>query len=83
VHDVLVSEDEARHTVEVDGMFVINPNHPWWGKDNWLHGKPLAEGYRYTSDTNPQWCTTEELKALLHEGGSEAVETVRSSGAAK
>ena len=82
VHEVLVSEDEARATVEVEGMYVINPNHPWWSKDNWLQGKPLPEGFRYTSDTNPQWCTADELKALLHEGEPEPA-AARSSSAAK
>ena len=30
LHEVLVSEDEARNTVEVDGMYIIQPSHPWW-----------------------------------------------------
>ena len=82
VHEVLVSEDEARHTLEFDDMFVIKPNHPWWGEDGWNQGKPLPEGYRYASDTNPQWCTTEELKALMNEGATEEAVTPRSRGAA-
>ncbi|MGC2137910.1 MAG: polysaccharide biosynthesis protein, partial [Candidatus Sulfotelmatobacter sp.] len=28
LHEVLVSEDEARNTVEVEGMYVIRPSHP-------------------------------------------------------
>ncbi len=82
VHEVLVSEDEARHTIELDDMFVIKPNHPWWGEDNWQHGRSLAEGYRYASDSNPQWCTQEDLKALMHEGAPEPVGAARSKGAA-
>src|SRR6476660_6074580 len=31
LHEVLVSEDEARHTVETDDMYIIQPNYPWWG----------------------------------------------------
>ena len=30
LHEVLVSEDEARHTLEVEDMYVILPAHPWW-----------------------------------------------------
>jgi len=26
----VVSEDEARNTVEVDGMYILQPAHPWW-----------------------------------------------------
>jgi UDP-N-acetylglucosamine 4,6-dehydratase/5-epimerase len=65
LHEALVSEDEARHTLELDDMFVIQPAHPWWKRENWTNAKPLPEGFRYTSDTNPRWLTAEELYALI------------------
>jgi len=65
LHEVLVSEDEARHTLELDDMYVIQPAHPWWKRENWTHARPLPEGFRYASDTNPRWLTTEELYALI------------------
>ena len=65
LHEVLVSEDEARHTVEVCDMYVIQPVHPWWRAENWSSGKPLPDGYRYTSDTNTRWLSPEELRRLL------------------
>ena len=48
----MISRDEARHTVEADDRFVILPEHPWWGTSNWANGKPVAEGFEYTSDNN-------------------------------
>src|SRR5205814_1338200 len=30
LHEVLVSEDEARHALELPDMYVIEPVHPWW-----------------------------------------------------
>ncbi len=30
LHEVLVSEDEARNAVELDEMYIIQPSHPWW-----------------------------------------------------
>jgi UDP-N-acetylglucosamine 4,6-dehydratase len=65
VHEVLVSEDEARHTVEHDGFFVITPAHPWWRATNWPDGKPVPDGYRFTSDTNTRWLSVDELRALM------------------
>ena len=65
LHEVLISEDEARHTVEVDDMFVIKPVHLWWDERNWAHGKPLPDGFRYTSDSNPQWLSVDELRELV------------------
>ncbi len=64
LHEVLVSEDEARNAVEVDDMYVIQPSHPWWKKENWSGAKALPEGFRYASDTNSQWLSHPELAEL-------------------
>ena len=61
LHEVLVSEDEARNTVELEDMYVIQPAHPWWRKENWNGARALPEGFRYTSDSNPRWLSNEEL----------------------
>ncbi|MGA7366139.1 MAG: UDP-N-acetylglucosamine 4,6-dehydratase (inverting) [Candidatus Sulfotelmatobacter sp.] len=65
LHEVLVSEDEARNTVEVEGMYVIRPSHPWWSGENWVSGRALLEGFRYTSDTNSSWLTNDQLQELV------------------
>jgi UDP-N-acetylglucosamine 4,6-dehydratase/5-epimerase len=65
LHETLVSEDEARNTLELEDMYVIQPAHSWWRKENWKHARPLPEGFRYTSDTNSQWLSAEELYALV------------------
>jgi UDP-N-acetylglucosamine 4,6-dehydratase len=66
LHEVLVSEDEARNTLELDDMFVIQPAHPWWKQENWNHARSLPDGFRYSSDNNPQWMDSEELLGLIH-----------------
>jgi UDP-N-acetylglucosamine 4,6-dehydratase len=65
LHEVLVSEDEARQTLDAEDMFVIQPNHPWWQTGNWVGAKPLPEGFRYASDTNPQWLSGRDLEQLI------------------
>ena len=65
LHEVLVSEDEARHTVEQDDRFVIQPVHDWWSEDNSSDKRRLADGFRYTSDDNPLTMTVTDLKALV------------------
>ena len=67
LHEVLVSEDEARNTVEVEGMYVIQPVHPWWKTDNWMHARALPEGFRYASDSNQEWLSNEQLAKLVDE----------------
>jgi UDP-N-acetylglucosamine 4,6-dehydratase len=70
LHEVLISEDEARKTVELENMYVIQPPHPWWEKENWAEAPALPEGFRCASDTNPRWLTKEELAELVADAES-------------
>ena len=65
LHEALLNEDEARQTVELDKMFVIKPLFPWWSSEGWEMGQPVPEGFRYTSDTNSEWLTGAQLRALV------------------
>jgi UDP-N-acetylglucosamine 4,6-dehydratase len=65
LHEVLLSEDEARNAVELDDLYIIQPSHPWWKKGNWVHARQLPQGFRYTSDTNERWLTHEQLQELI------------------
>ena len=65
LHEVLLSEDEARNAIERDDMFVIPPAQSWWRKENWKGNASLPEGFRYTSDSNSQWLTSEDLYELV------------------
>ena len=76
LHEVLVSEDEARNTVELEDMYVIQPAHSWWSRQHWKDAQPLPEGFRYGSDSNPHWLTAEDLRGLM-ESETPAAERVR------
>jgi UDP-N-acetylglucosamine 4,6-dehydratase (inverting) len=65
LHEVLLSEEEAKHAIEFDDYFLIEPEHPFWIKDNIKGGKPLPDGFKYASDNNTRWLTTEELKKMV------------------
>jgi UDP-N-acetylglucosamine 4,6-dehydratase len=66
VHEVLIHEDEARTTVELDDMYVVQPTAVLWFAREWANkGRPLLEGFRYTSDTNTKSLTTEEIKEFV------------------
>ena len=67
IHEVLISEDELRKTVETDDMFIIQPAHPWWSERKWEGGKPMQDGFRYSSDSNANWLSAEQLKEMLRE----------------
>lgn len=65
LHEILLTEDDARHTLEFADYFLIEPEFPWWGGIQRMGGKPLAEGFSYRSDNNTQWLTIEALKKLV------------------
>ena len=66
LHEVLVSEDEARSTVELDDMFVVQPTGTlWFGREWEKIGKPLPDGFRYASNTNTEWLDLEGVKAMI------------------
>ncbi|MGH3050189.1 MAG: UDP-N-acetylglucosamine 4,6-dehydratase (inverting) [Gaiellaceae bacterium] len=62
LHECLISSDEARHAVMLDEMFVIKPEHQWWGETNWKDAEPLPPDFEFSSDTNDRWLT--ELDVL-------------------
>jgi FlaA1/EpsC-like NDP-sugar epimerase len=66
LHEVLLTADESRHAIDAGDVYVVLPEHPWWDTHpKWLEGKPLHDGFVYSSDNNDWWLATEELAALL------------------
>jgi len=65
IHEVLISEDEARNTVEFDKMYLILPAHPWWDQDNWSEGKPVPEGFKYSSDSCGEILDRDRLLSII------------------
>ncbi len=67
LHEVLLSEDEARHSLELDDMYVVEPVNSSWTRENWKHARPLPAGFRYASDSNSRWLSAEQLYELIGE----------------
>jgi UDP-N-acetylglucosamine 4,6-dehydratase len=66
LHEVLLTNDEARHSVETEDNYVILPEHPWWTDDHpWIDGKPLDDDFVYASNTNDWWLDADELRARV------------------
>jgi UDP-N-acetylglucosamine 4,6-dehydratase len=65
LHEVLVSEDEARNTVEREPMYVVKPPETLWERALNYEGKALAEGFRFSSDTNTRWIELPGIQKLV------------------
>lgn len=65
LHEVLLTEEEAAHSKEFDKYFIIEPEYPFWKKDNFKEGKNVSGNFRYDSCGNDKWTTKEEMKKIL------------------
>jgi UDP-N-acetylglucosamine 4,6-dehydratase/5-epimerase len=65
LHEVLISEDEARSTLEREDMFVVTPVTTLWYRDMVFEGQQLPDGFRYASDNNPAWLNLEQIKEII------------------
>jgi UDP-N-acetylglucosamine 4,6-dehydratase len=70
IHEYMISEEDARNTIEYSDYFVIQPEYLWWSKEAYLHqngGKKLPEGFSYNSQNNSKWLTVQELQEIIKE----------------
>lgn len=66
LHEDLLSDDEARHSIELDTMYVVQPAEASWFGYSWQSkGKSLPEGFSYTSDNNSEWLDVEGIKKYI------------------
>lgn len=65
LHEAMITEDDARHTLEYADHFVIQPEFPWWSNEHMKGGTSLPEGFTYISNVNDNWLSVEDLRALV------------------
>ena len=68
LHEEMISVEDARRTVDAGEFYVMKPEFDWWHEFNWPTATPLADGFRYTSDTNTQWLSVDDLRAMVADG---------------
>ena len=61
----MISEDDARNTLEFKDYYIVKPNFPWWDSKYHHKWKPVPDGFRYSSDTNKNWLEGKRLKDFL------------------
>jgi UDP-N-acetylglucosamine 4,6-dehydratase len=66
LHEVLISEDESRSTVEMEDMYVVQPSpNAWFGHDWQSEGQVLPAGFRFGSDNNPRWLSVDQIREMV------------------
>lgn len=66
LHEVMVPSDESRNTMDLGDRYAILPAFSASGISyKSLGGKPVADGFEYSSDSNDEWIAPEQLKDML------------------
>lgn len=69
IHEVMITEDDARTVKEFPDGFIIEPAFPFWTDQGYSHAdaRPVPENFHYASDSNPHWLTDEALRVFLRD----------------
>lgn len=64
INEILITDNEARRTIEYKDYFLIQPEHSFWKPIR----KQVSMTYNYyASDTNKEWIKTHDLKKIINE----------------
>ncbi|MED4228935.1 UDP-N-acetylglucosamine 4,6-dehydratase (inverting) [Neobacillus cucumis] len=67
LHETMITEDDARRTLDYGTYYVIQPEFSWWDTKDIKDGALLPKGFSYVSNTNSEWLTVDELRRLANE----------------
>ena len=66
LHELLITKDDARRTLEFKDHYVIQPEFHFWKRRYKVNkGKPVPEDFEYNSGTNPWRLTVEEMRKIV------------------
>ena len=65
LHEILITSEDGRHTIDYDGMYVILPQLSWWKTQNYKSANKVSEGFNYSSDTNSIWLEVNDLQDMV------------------
>ena len=68
IHEVMISEEDSMSTYEFDWYFKILPTLNQWhlSPERIKDGKLVKKDFVYSSDKNPKWMSTEQLKSFRY-----------------
>jgi UDP-N-acetylglucosamine 4,6-dehydratase len=67
LHEIMITEDDSRMTLELQDRYVICPPIEGWSRAHLdkLGARPVAEGFSYTSDHNTEWLDGKGMNKLI------------------
>jgi len=67
LHEIMITKDDGRQTIELDDRYVIKPQFMFWTDKAYddLGARPVSDEFEYTSDNNLEWLSDDDFRSLL------------------
>jgi UDP-N-acetylglucosamine 4,6-dehydratase len=67
LHETMVTEEDARQTLEMADRYIIEPAFGWFARETFEGplAKRVLDNFRYSSDTNRDWLDANRFAAML------------------
>lgn len=66
LHEIMVTMEDSHTTYEYDKHFIVYPQMVWNERQQPdLSGRKVEEGFAYSSGTNKEWLSVEDIRRLL------------------
>lgn len=67
MHEFMITKEDSRKTYDYGHYYIIYPQVDWWDINRHYTpgGTPVPKDFEYSSDTNDQWLTPNQIKELL------------------
>jgi UDP-N-acetylglucosamine 4,6-dehydratase/5-epimerase len=68
LHEALITQDDARNTINIGDRFIIEPEFAFWSREQYSKrgAKPVADDFDYVSNINTEWLDAAGLNKLLN-----------------
>ncbi|WP_340119170.1 UDP-N-acetylglucosamine 4,6-dehydratase (inverting) [Pelagibius sp. 7325] len=69
IHEVLITEDDARNTLDIGDRYIVYPEFSQHGKlsRQRSNAKPVPAGFRFASNINDDWLSGDRLATMIAE----------------
>lgn len=66
LHEIMITREDSLHTYEYEKHYIIYPHYNWWrDRDLIPGGKLVTPEFEYSSGTNTEWLSVEQLREKL------------------
>jgi len=67
LHETMLTADDARTTLQTQDRYIVEPAFPFWhqGNGDGYAGTRVDPGFHYSSDSNTEWLSVEEIREWL------------------